>query len=740
MRILRTAKTFVFVVLPATALVASGGSLFGPAMHAQQAPATSAGLDMTALDKTVDACTDFYQYACGGWMATHPIPADQSSWGRANELDERNQATLRKILEDAEAHPKADPDSKKIGDFYASCMDDSAANQKGLSVVQPELDRINAMTKPADLIAEVARLHAMGVDALFGFGSQEDFKDSKVEMATFEQGGLGLPDRDYYLKDDAQSQELRKKYGAHVSKMLTFTDEGSDQADADTKSIVDLETALAKVSMDRVMRRDPANVYHKMTREELTALTPAFDWQAYLAAVKAPAFTALNVGQPDFFKGTDALIASTPMNVWKAYLRWHVLHSTARFLSAKIYDENFDFFGRTLTGAKEPRPRWKRCVQYTDESLGEALGRYYVDETFGAEGKARMLTMVNALEASLEKDIQGLDWMTADTKKQALVKLHAVTNKIGYPDTWRDYSVGPHRPRRFPRQSQPRVCVRVRARSRQDRQRRGQERVADDAADAERLLPPHHEQHQFPRGDPAAAVLRSRERRCDELRGDWRGDRPRADARLRRSGPAFRRRGQPARLVERGRLEGVREPRELRRRRVRQVRGDSRREAERPADARREHGRQRRRPHRTDGAAADGREQSAAAGRRPDDGSAVLHRVRAGLVPEPAARGRADARDRGSALAGTRARQRRRVEHAGIPESVLVQGGIADGESEHVPRLVGRVVDGRSSRTLPTLLRSTIRHTVGSGFSRTYFSSSAFNDTSARSHPLPITS
>ena len=440
MRILRTAKTFVFVVLPATAIVASGGSLFGPAMHAQQAPAKSAGLDLTALDKTVDACTDFYQYACGGWMATHPIPADQSSWGRANELDERNQATLRKILEDAEAHPKADPDSKKIGDFYASCMDDSAANQKGLSVVQPELDRINAMAKPADLIAEVARLHTMGVDALFGFGSQEDFKDSKVEMATLAQGGLGLPDRDYYLKDDAQSQELRKKYSTHVSKMLTFTDEGSDQADADTKSIVDLETALAKVSMDRVMRRDPANVYHKMTREELTSLTPAFDWTGYLAAVKAPAFTAINVGQPDFFKGTDALIASTPMPVWKAYLRWHVLHATARFLGSKIYDENFDFFGRTLTGAKEPRPRWKRCVQYTDESLGEALGRYYVDETFGAEGKARMLTMVNALEASLEKDIQGLDWMTADTKKQALVKLHAVTNKIGYPDKWRDYS------------------------------------------------------------------------------------------------------------------------------------------------------------------------------------------------------------------------------------------------------------------------------------------------------------
>ena len=441
MRTLRMLKTFVFVVVPTTALVASAGSLFGPPMHAQQAAAAkSVGLDLTAIDKTADPCVDFYQYACGGWIATHPIPADQSSWGRANELDERNQATLRTILEDAASHPKPEADSKKIGDFYASCMDDSAANQKGLAPVQPELDRIAAMAKPADLVAELARLHTMGVDALFNFGSQEDFKDSKVEMATIDQGGLGLPDRDYYLKDDARSQELRKQYAAHVGRMLTFTDEGADQAAADTKSIMDLEAALAKVSMERVKRREPANVYHKMTREELTALTPAFDWPAYLAGVKAPAFTAINVSQPDFFKGADALIASTPMPVWKAYLRWHVLHATARFLSAKVYDESFDFFSKTLTGAKEPRPRWKRCVQYTDESLGEALGRYYVDETFGAEGKARMLTMVTALEASLETDIQQLDWMTAETKKQALVKLHAITNKIGYPDTWRDYS------------------------------------------------------------------------------------------------------------------------------------------------------------------------------------------------------------------------------------------------------------------------------------------------------------
>ncbi len=306
--------------------------------------------------------------------------------------------------------------------------------------MQAELDRIAAMAKASDLVSEIARLHTMGVDAIFNVGAEQDFKDSKVDIATIEQAGIGLPDRDYYLKDDARSQELRKQYVAHVTRMFTLAGESADQAAAGTRNVMDVETALAKVSMDRVTRRDPSKIYHKMTREELTALTPAFDWNAYLSGIKAPSFSAVNVTVPDFFKGADALVASTPIEAWKSYLRWHVLHATARFLAAKIYDENFDFFGRTMTGAKEPRPRWKRCVQYTDESLGEALGRFYVNETFGAEGKARMLTMVDALEGALEQDIQHLDWMTADTKTQALVKLHAITNKIGYPDKWRDYS------------------------------------------------------------------------------------------------------------------------------------------------------------------------------------------------------------------------------------------------------------------------------------------------------------
>jgi endothelin-converting enzyme/putative endopeptidase len=440
---IRTLKTFAFVVLPLSGVVASAQGYFGPA----QTPASKAapqpskvGFDVAALDKSVEPCTDFYQFACGGWMKANPIPPDQPAWGRANELDERNQNTLRTILENASTSPKTDPDSKKIGDFYATCMDEQGVEQKGLTPAKPELDRIAALTSASDLFPLAAHLQAIGIDPLFQFGSQEDFKNAKVEMATLDQGGLGLPDREYYLKDDPHSKDLRTKYLAHVTKMFALAGEPAEQAAADARSVMDVETALAKASMDRVARRDPAAIYHKMTRDELAKQTPHLNWNGYFDGVKAPAFDAINVMVPDFFKGLDQAVSSTPVDAWKSYLRWHVLHIDARLLTAAIYNENFDFYGRTLQGQPQPRPRWKRCVQYTDESLGEALGRYYVEETFGTEGKARMLTMVNNLEAALEKDINDLEWMTADTKKQALVKLHAIGNKIGYPDKWRDYS------------------------------------------------------------------------------------------------------------------------------------------------------------------------------------------------------------------------------------------------------------------------------------------------------------
>ena len=389
----------------------------------------------------MDPCTNFYAFACGNWMAKNPIPPDQASWGRFNDLHERNQAILRTILEKYSADdPKRSPVEQKIGDYYSSCMDESAINSKGLAPLQPELERIAGLKSKAELAAEVARLHSMGVDSLFGFSSTQDAKDATQVIGEADQGGLGLPDRDYYLKTDAKTQETRQKYQQHVQKMLELLGEPAGNAAADTKTIMDIEAELAKVSMDRVSRRDPIKVYHKMSRQEFVSLNPVFSWDEYLSAVSAPAISSLNVTVPDFFKGMNGLLESVPLENWKTYLRWHLVHSAAPLLPTAFVDENFNFFGRTLTGAEQIRPRWKRCVSYTDRDLGEALGQPYVDLTFGAEGKERTLTMVRALEKALGDDITHLPWMTDATKKRALEKLHFIANKIGYPDHWRDYS------------------------------------------------------------------------------------------------------------------------------------------------------------------------------------------------------------------------------------------------------------------------------------------------------------
>jgi predicted metalloendopeptidase len=275
---------------------------------------------------------------------------------------------------------------------------------------------------------------------VFHFSSDQDFKDATQVIAEADQGGLGLPERDYYFRDDAKSAELRKAYVAHVQKMFELVGEAPAQAASHANTVMQIETALAKASMDVVMRREPANVYHKMSVEDLTKLAPAFAWNRYLKAIDVPPVQSLNVTVPDFFKGMQGLIEAEPLESWKTYLRWHVMHSAAHMLPQSFVDENFAFYGKTLTGAKELRPRWKRCVQYTDGDLGEALGQSYVDLTFGTEGKEGTLKMVQALEIALRQDIEQLPWMTDATKKQALIKLEKIANKIGYPDKWRDYS------------------------------------------------------------------------------------------------------------------------------------------------------------------------------------------------------------------------------------------------------------------------------------------------------------
>jgi len=431
-------------------LIACALLLVGISVQAQNpnpSPASSGELktvpsfDINAMDKSVDPCVDFYQYACGDWLKNNPIPADQAEWGRFDELHERNQMILRNILEKASAdNPNRSSNDQKIGDFYYSCMDEAGIKAKGTAPLKPMMERIDAVNDKSQLPALVGQLHSSGVEALFAFGSEPDAKDSMMEIAGTDQGGLGLPDRDYYLKTDAKSVEMRSAYVQHVTNMFKLLGESPDKAAANAKTVLNLETELAKASMDRVERRDPNKVYHKMTTAQLQALSPAFTWKEYFATIGSPSFDSLDVSVPDFVKGINQLVANNNLEDVKIYLRWQTVHRAAPLLPNAFVDENFAFYGKTLTGAKEIRPRWKRCVSFANGDLGEAVGEAYVAQQFPPGSKAATLKMVQELEAALKNDITQLPWMTAETKKQALDKLAHIENKIGYPDKWRDYS------------------------------------------------------------------------------------------------------------------------------------------------------------------------------------------------------------------------------------------------------------------------------------------------------------
>ncbi len=399
------------------------------------------GFSLTNLDKTCKPCEDFYKFAMGGWMKNNPIPAEYPSWGTFTELRDHNLTAMRSIL-DAAVSSKAAVGSneRKIGDFYASCMDTTAVDGAGLKPLAAELAAIDAIKDRKGIDAEIARLHKQNIGAVFEFGSSPDFKDSAHNLAEADQGGLGMPDRDYYTRDDDRSKHLRTEYVLHVTKIFQLAGDAPDKAAAEAKTVMEIETLLAKASRTNVELRDPEKNYNKMTLAELKTLTPDWSWENYFQAVGAPPVTSANIGQPDFFKEVNRQLTATSLPDWKIYLKWQLLHANVQSLPDSFVQENFNFYGKTLAGTKEIQPRWKRCVQAANTNLGEALGEVYVQKYFPPAAKARAKEMVNNLVAALRSDIPTLAWMGPETKKQAIAKMEAFTVKIGYPDKWRDYS------------------------------------------------------------------------------------------------------------------------------------------------------------------------------------------------------------------------------------------------------------------------------------------------------------
>ena len=440
------------------ALVLILAAAFAQTSFAQSSPADQSKetklehFDPNLVDKSLDPCNDFYKYACNKWLTANPIPADQVFWSTGSGLELWNEGLLRDTLEAASKNDSnRTANQEKIGDYWAACMDESGIEATGLKPLKPELDRIAALKSKKEITLELAHLHHLYPGAwqsgdnqssspLFGFTGQQDYDNASMVVAQFDQGGLSLPNRDYYLNTDDKSKELLAKYRAHIQKMFALAGESESQAAADAGMVIELETALAQAQMDNVKRRDPKNINNKMTLAQVRALAPSIDWDGYLKAVQAPVSDHYIVTSPDFFRAEEKLLAAHPLAHWQTYLRWQVIHHSAPYLTKALVDENFDFFAHTLAGAEQQLPRWRRCVHAADRDLGEALGQAYVDRAFPPESKARTLEMVHAIEGALSADIQSLNWMSPATKEQAIVKLKGIEDKIGYPSHWRDYS------------------------------------------------------------------------------------------------------------------------------------------------------------------------------------------------------------------------------------------------------------------------------------------------------------
>ncbi|MCP5144990.1 MAG: M13 family metallopeptidase [Gammaproteobacteria bacterium] len=400
------------------------------------------GLDRRNMDRSVDPCVDFYQYANGGWMARNPIPADQSSWGVFSELRERNYDLLRDILENA-AKGGADASSNtgKAGNYWRTAMDTAAITAAGVAPLAQDFATIDAIASRADMVTYLIENHVHGINTLFDFEVDQDLKDTENHIVYATQGGLGLPDRDYYLRSDDDSVALREKYVLHIAAMMKLAGVASDQqAEADAREILKLETVLADGSLTRVELRDPENYYNILTLAEADAASPAFPWTRLLAAMPLPRVDTFSYAHPKFFSAMDQLLTEAPLAVWKAYFRWHAINEAAPYLSDPFVEQDFDFYSRTLRGTEQMRPRWKRVVDQTSSDLGEVVGQIYVERAFPPATKARALEMIEQLRGVIRSRLEGLTWMSDATREKALEKLSTFVSKIGYPDKWRDYS------------------------------------------------------------------------------------------------------------------------------------------------------------------------------------------------------------------------------------------------------------------------------------------------------------
>lgn len=434
----------------AVALVAAGSWTLAQAQATGAAEASKPaqlvyvpipGFDATSMDKTADPCNDFYKFACGKFAANHPIPADQPSSDEGYALFNVNTQSLNKILAEAAAGGAGrSADEQKIGDYYNACMDTDAIEAKGLAPVEPLLKEIDAVTERKQLPALIGKLQRMGVDVFFGYGEQQDLKDATKQIAFAIQAGLGMPEKDYYLRTGAKDVTMREQYVAHVAKMLTLGGSSAEAAERDAKAVMVLETELAKASMGVTEMRDPEKTYHLQTIATFEASLPGVDFGAFQDAVHSPRVTELNNSTPEFLPAMLKATHAADLETLKAYMRYHVLTTAAPRLPKRVDQENFDFYGRKLYGVPEQAPRWKRCSNSVNNAVGEALGKVYVEKYFAGDSKAKMLEMVTDIEGAMERDIDQLEWMSPETKVKAKEKLHLVANKIGYPEKWRDYS------------------------------------------------------------------------------------------------------------------------------------------------------------------------------------------------------------------------------------------------------------------------------------------------------------